>query len=199
MDKIGSYTIDQYCDKVTEFHGALAPGMIIGGFMVDLARRNLPPGTLFEVICETTACLPDVVQLLTPCSVGKQWIKIIDVGRFAMTFYDKYTKEGVRVYLDTDKMGKWPAIKEWFLKLKPKNHQDKQLLIDQIIEAGRDICGIESIQVSPTYVGKQPKTSISICPQCNEAYRSDDGAICPACKEYLLPYMIATKQTIMTH
>ena len=191
MDKICSYTFEQYLDKVRDFHGALAPGMVIAGSMVDLARRNLPEGTLFDVICETAACLPDAVQLLTPCSVGNQWMKIIDVGRFAMTFYDKDTGEGVRVHLDAGKLEQWPAIKEWFLKLKPKKQQDKELLLDQIKEAGSSICGIERLNVSPDFVARRLKT-VGICPICNEAYRSGDGAICPACKEERLPYVVET-------
>jgi len=193
MDKIGSYTFKQYCDKVVESHGKLAPGMIIGGYMVGLAYQNLPPNTLFEVICETAACLPDAVQLLTPCSVGNQRIRIIDVGRFAMTFYDKYTKEGVRVYLDPGKLEKWPVIKEWFLKLKPKKQQDTESIIKQITEAGIDICGISALKVFPEFTTKRSKTSIAICSICKEAYRSNDGAICPACKGGLLPYLVESK------
>jgi formylmethanofuran dehydrogenase subunit E len=194
MDKIGTYTIQQYCDKVMEFHGTLAPGMLIAGFMVDLAYRNLPPNTLFEVICETAACLPDAVQILTPCSVGNQRIRIIDVGRFAMTFYDKYTKEGVRVFLDARKLEQWPAIKEWFLKMKPKKQQDTERLTKQIIEAGSTICGFKKLRVLPDFTTKRFKASITICPICQEAYRSNDGSICPACKEGLLPYLVETKK-----
>lgn len=196
MDKIGSYTFEQYCEKVIEFHGSLAPGMLIAGFMVDLAQRNLPPNTLFEVICETAACLPDAVQLLTPCSIGKQWVKIIDVGRFAMTFYDKYTKEGVRVFLDTSKLEQWPAFKDWFLKLKPKKQQDIKLIIEEIRKAGSDICGITRVKISPDFAIKPTKTSIAICPICHEAYRSDDGAVCPACKEECLPYVVEARPVV---
>jgi formylmethanofuran dehydrogenase subunit E len=196
MNEIRSYTVEQYCDKVKDFHGALAPGMVIAGFMVDLACRNLPPDILFDVICETAACIPDAVQLLTPCSVGNQWLKVIDIGRFAMTFYDKKTGEGVRVHLGTAKLEKWPAIKEWFLKLKPKKEQDKDLLLEQIKQAGAGICGIERVKISPGFL-HQPKKSVVICPICNEAYRAEDGAICPACKEEeRLPYVVESQQVI---
>jgi formylmethanofuran dehydrogenase subunit E len=196
MDKIGPYTYEQYCDKITEVHGKLAPGMLIAGFMVGLAYRNLPPNTLFEVICETAACLPDAVQLLTPCSVGNQRIRIIDVGRFAMTFYDKYTKEGVRVFLDPAKLEQWPMIKEWFLKLKPKKQQDTERLLNEIVKAGIDICGISRLKVFPDFTAKRSKTSVAICPICKEAYRSSDGPICPACKGGLLPYVVESKKSI---
>ena len=190
MQKIGSYTFQEYCDRVKSFHGALAPGILIGGFMVDAARRDLPASIFFDVICETVECLPDAVQLLTPCSVGNQWMKIIDVGRFAVTLYDKDTGQGVRVHLDSAKLEKWPAIREWFMKLKPKKQQDHDRLVAEIRDAGTDVFTMERLIVAPDFLrGRSPK-SVSICQVCGEAYRSDDGTICPACKDGCLPYAV---------
>jgi formylmethanofuran dehydrogenase subunit E len=186
---IGPYSYEQYCDRVKEFHGSLAPGILVGGFMVEIARQNLPPDTLFDAICETVECLPDSVQLLTPCSVGNQWLRIIDVGRFAITFYDKATGDGVRVHLDSQKLEQWPAIKEWFMKLKPKKDQHQQRLYDEIREAGDRVCTIERLKVSLDFFEKRHQKSVAVCPLCNEAYRDADGPICPACKERRLPYL----------
>ena len=193
MYTIGSQTFEEYCDRVKAFHGALAPGIIVGGVMVDFARRNLPAGTLFDVVCETVECLPDAVQLLTPCSVGNQWLKIIDVGRFALTMYDKDTGDGVRVHLDSGKLERWPAIREWFMKLKPKKQQDRDRLIEEIREAGTDICTMERLTVSGDFVRGRHQKSVSVCPVCNEAYRAEDGPICPACKGEPLPYLKASR------
>jgi formylmethanofuran dehydrogenase subunit E len=60
---------------VKSFHGYVAPGVVLGGVMVDLARRQLPPEVLFDAVCETRHCLPDAVQLLTPCTLGNGWLK----------------------------------------------------------------------------------------------------------------------------
>ena len=46
---IGSYSFDEYLQVVKSFHGHLAPGMIIGGVMVDLAQKQLAPGVLYWV------------------------------------------------------------------------------------------------------------------------------------------------------
>ncbi|HPJ40559.1 MAG TPA: formylmethanofuran dehydrogenase subunit E family protein, partial [Spirochaetota bacterium] len=105
--KIGPLTAEEYIEKGKSFHGSMAPGLLIGGFMVDYARKNLPGGEFFDVISETGHCLPDAVQLLTPCTIGNGWLKIIDTGRFAITFYDKSTGDGVRVYLDQKKLESW--------------------------------------------------------------------------------------------
>ena len=39
---IRNYTFEEFVERVKEFHGYAAPGVIIGGFMVDLAYRSLP-------------------------------------------------------------------------------------------------------------------------------------------------------------
>ena len=67
---------DEYVEKIKSFHGSSAPGMILAGFMVDLAMKNLPEGEFFDVICETQHCLVDAVQILTPCTVGNGWLKM---------------------------------------------------------------------------------------------------------------------------
>jgi formylmethanofuran dehydrogenase subunit E len=182
MVKIGSYSIDDYLKLVERFHGAVAPGLVIGGFMVDLAMDRIPEGVLFDSISETTACLPDAVQLLTPCTVGNGWLKVFNLGRFALSLYDKYEGQGVRVFLDTKKLDPWPEIKVWFLKLKPKIEQDKELLLAQIIEAGQSIYGVEPIQVQAQFLKKKSRGAISTCVMCGEAYPARDGAICRACQ-----------------
>jgi formylmethanofuran dehydrogenase subunit E len=180
VDKIRGRTVEEYKKLVEGFHTNIAPGVLTGGFMVELGCRNLPPGILFEVICETAKCLPDAVQLLTPCTVGNQRLKIIDLGRYAVTFYNKYTGEGVRVYLDHTALEKWPEIKAWFLNLKSKNEQDFQKLQDEVEKSGESIHKIEKVQVEPGYFGKKPHKTNKLCPICNEMYQSDKSC-CPAC------------------
>jgi len=188
VPNILSYSFDEYLNMVASFHGSPAPGVLIGGYMIDYAYRNLPEGGEYNIICETSKCLPDAVQLLTPCSIGNRWLKIIDVGRYALIFYEKHSGLGIRVYLDWKLLDEWPVIKSWYLKLAPKEEQDEESLLREIKEAGVDICRIEEIKVNIESLGKRKSSSISICPSCEEAYRSSDGAICPVCQEGVLPY-----------
>ncbi len=192
--RILSHTFDGFAAMVKSFHGSAAPGVIIGGFMVELAYKMLPENGLYNVICETAKCLPDAVQLLTPCSIGNRWLTIIDAGRYALTFYDKRTGKGVRVYLDYKRCEPWLEVRDWYLKLKPKQMQDGELLLAQIREAGISLLGIEEVSVdlaSPSLVRKG-SGSIAICPSCDEAYRASDGAVCPACRG-ALPYASKTE------
>jgi formylmethanofuran dehydrogenase subunit E len=182
---IGPYGYDEFIEKVKAFHGSIAPGIVAGGIMVDIAKANLPDGEFFDVICETAHCLPDAVQLLTPCTIGNRWLKIVDTSRYALAFYNKYTGEGIRVFLDARKLEGWPAVRAWFLKEKPKKEQSLDAILDEFRRAGKEIYGMEKIRVKQPYITSSEKkhSTIALCPSCGEAYRSNLGDICPACRD----------------
>ncbi len=106
--KIKDYTFEEFVEVVRSFHGFEAVGILIGGFMVDEACRLLPQGRIFDALCETPKCLPDAIQLLTPCTIGNGWLTVVNVGRYALTLYDKETGDGVRVFLDPAKLAQFP-------------------------------------------------------------------------------------------
>lgn len=179
--KICSYTFEEFVERVKGFHGFAAPGVVIGGFMVDLAYRNLPQGELFDALCETPKCLPDAIQLLTPCTVGNSWLTVINVGRYAMALYDKSTGEGTRVFVDSSKLATWPELKSWFFKLKPKKEQDSDLLMKEIKEAGSGICSVQCVKVAERFVKRQRRGGFASCPHCHEGYPEEDGPQCLVC------------------
>jgi formylmethanofuran dehydrogenase subunit E len=179
---IGSYSYEEYVHLVKSFHGNLAPGLVIGGFMVDLALRELPEGELFDAMCETSVCLPDAVQILTPCTIGNGWLKIVNFGRFALALYEKNEGQGIRVYLDSARLEPWPEIKSWFFKLKSKKDQDLQILLDQIKEAGHDILSLQKVHLHPQFLKKRSLGKTAICTLCGEAYPARDGSSCLACQ-----------------
>lgn len=178
---ICGHPLEEYEAMIEKFHGTRAPGLIIGGFMVDLAQKNLPKEALYDVICESMKCLPDAVQVLTPCSIGNGWLKILQIGRYAFTFFDKYTGEGVRVYLDTDKMKNYPEIYNWFFKVTPKDQQDTEKLMGQIYEAGSGIISFEKVTVDIGASKKEKGSKIAICPVCHEGYPAKHGEKCRVC------------------
>jgi formylmethanofuran dehydrogenase subunit E len=187
---IGPYSFEQYMSRVKTFHGNVAPGVILGGFMVDLALRRIPRGVLFDALCETPVCLPDAVQLLTPCTVGNGWLKVINLGRYALSLYDKDSGDGVRVFLDPSKLKAWPEVETWLFKLKPKAEQDKGLLLAQMAEAGAELCGVQTVKIQPRFLKKQSRGRIALCPLCSEPHPERDGAICRACQGEA-PYVAA--------
>jgi formylmethanofuran dehydrogenase subunit E len=187
--KICAYTFEEYVERVQSFHGFAAPGVIIGGFMIDLAYQCLPQGGFFDAICETERCLPDAIQLLTPCTIGNGWLRIFNVGRFALALYEKHQGEGIRVSLNATKLDDWPEIKSWFFNLRPKAAQDSQLLLEQIKEAGVSICGYQRIKVDLSWLTERHNSRYAVCPRCKEAYPIADGEICLGCKREI-PYII---------
>lgn len=179
---VGQYTFAQFKDMAAGFHGYPAPGLLLGGYMVEMARAALPQGTLFEVVVESKKCLPDAVQLLTLCSAGNNWMKVINLGRYALSMFDKYTGEGVRVHVDQDKLRAWPEISAWYMKTKPKREQDTAALFRELEEAGDTILGIRAIRIRSRLLGHSHMGVIGVCPRCNEAYPVDDGVLCRGCQ-----------------
>ena len=179
---ICTYSYEEYVHLVKSFHGTLAPGLLIGGFMVDLAMKNLPEGEFFDAVCETPVCLPDAVQILTPCTVGNGWLSVVPFGKFAVTLYEKYAGEGVRVYLDTKKLDGWPEIRDWYLKKKKKQDQDSEKLFSQIKEAGHGLFGLQRVRVEADKVRRKKMGAVAVCPQCGEVYPTRDGQKCLGCQ-----------------
>ena len=193
---IGPYSFEEYVDRVKSFHGAVAPGVVIGGFMVDLALHNLPAGEFFDALCETGTCLPDAVQLLTPCTIGNGWLRIINLGRYALTLYEKFEGQGVRIFVDPKKLEAWPEIEAWFFKRKTKQEQDMDLLMTEIRHAGARYCGMQKVQMTSQYIRRERRGDFSICPLCRESYPVADGGICRACQGDAAYYVADSEGTL---
>lgn len=179
---IGPWTHDQFMEEVRKFHGYPAPGVIIGGYMVEMARRALPEGILYDAVSETVQCLPDAVQLLTPCTAGNGWLRIRNFGIYALSLFNKHTGEGVRVHLDVDKLTPWPEIRAWFLKEKTKAEQDSERLQQEIRDAGAGILSIRPVRIRAAVLGHKGKGQVIRCPLCGDWYPSVFGGICRSCQ-----------------
>jgi formylmethanofuran dehydrogenase subunit E len=182
VNTICQYTVDQYIDKLIAFHGNFAPGLLIGGFMVDAAVRRMTSHEFFDAICESTSCLPDAIQMLTPCTVGNGWLKIVNTGRFAIALYEKRSGAGVRVGVDVNKLDQYPEIRNWFMRFVSKHEQDKDALLHEIKRAGQDILFVQPIRVSSKLCAKKPRTAVVLCESCGEAYPENGSTLCPACQ-----------------
>ncbi len=182
INKICQYTVDEYIEKLMKFHGNFAPGLLIGGYMVDSAVSRMTEYEYFDAICETNSCLPDAIQMLTPCTVGNGWLKIVNTGRFAITLYEKRSGDGVRVSMDATKLGRYPEIRDWFMRYKSKHEQDKNALLGEIKAAGCDILSIKPITVSQKLRSKPPEAPIALCESCGEAFPKNGSVLCLACQ-----------------
>jgi len=174
-------SFEDFLTTIQRFHGWPAPGVVIGGYMVDLAKEYIGPFVEADAIVETIHCLPDAVQLFTPCTYGNGWMKVVDWDKFALTLYNKKTLEGIRVWLDIDKGRRFPDIYNWYMRLAPKKDLPLDLLLKSIEKAGRNVLSSAPVRVV-RYHGKIKKGTIEICSKCGEAYPASQGDRCFACQ-----------------
>ena len=43
-DSIGPYSFDEFVEAARQFHGYPAPGLLLGGYMVEYAKSFIPKG-----------------------------------------------------------------------------------------------------------------------------------------------------------
>jgi formylmethanofuran dehydrogenase subunit E len=196
VDKIGPYTWKEFLEHVSSFHNFPSPGVMIGGMMIDIALKHIPGEVTYNALCETSSCLPDSVQILTPCTAGNGRLKIVDLGRYAVSLYNKYDGDGVRVYLDPEKLQGWNEIETWLLKLKSKHEQDTEQLMEEIRSAGCNVYTLHPVKIKPDYLKKHSKGPIGICSICSEAYPLATGTICLSCQGQT-PYEDATSTIVI--
>jgi formylmethanofuran dehydrogenase subunit E len=180
--------LKEYFAAGAKFHGHLSPGLVIGIFMVDLAGEILGPRELVDAVAETQLCLPDAVQIMTPCSYGNGWLKVKEWGKFALTLYDKEKRDGVRVYLDAEKAKKYPKIHQWYMRSQAEF--DNEEVVAEVMAAGRAILSWERVKVE---LPPKEKGPVSICLVCGETYPASHGELCPRCAGQDDYYQVVTE------
>lgn len=179
--KICGRSLTECLGMIEGFHGWKAPGLVLGLFMVDLARKSIGESTEADAIVETRHCLPDAVQLFTACTVGNGWLKILDWDKFALTLYDRRELSGVRVWLDLAKTRRFPHLFNWFMRRVSKKELPLEVLLDTILTAGDSVLSSTAVNVTRLYQ-RRKKGETSVCPSCGEAYAAKLGAVCLACR-----------------
>jgi len=174
-------TREEFFEVIESFHGFTAPGLVLGAFMVDLAKSLIGEGVEADTIVETRHCLPDAIQIFTPCTIGNGWMKIMDWDKFALTLYDRHTLNGYRVRFDLEKAKAFPDLYNWYMRLVPKKDLPISVLLDVLFKAGHSVLSYQAVKVTRNYQRAKKKT-INICPGCGEAYPASQGAMCLACQ-----------------
>ncbi len=170
------------CLQIIErFHGWQAPGLVLGLFMVDWARELIGEGVEADAIVETRHCLPDAIQLFTPCTVGNGWLKILDWDKFALSLYDRHERNGYRVWLDLVKARPIKNLYNWYMRLVSKKDLPLDILNATIIDAGRNVLSAEEICMTGLY-RRIKKDATVVCDRCGEAYAAVQGPVCKACR-----------------
>ena len=172
--------------RLAEFHTYPAPGVLIGAFMADYAMELLgvTKGRKLYGVCETPKCLPDALQVLAHITIGNNRLKIVPIGKFAITMNlpsEDAKAEAVRVYVDLEKLKKYPTVDTWYANSPAFDKKTmKGQLFDEIFRAGRNILSYERVRVT---VKKKEKWSSVTCPCCGETIPDYlmEGDRCGAC------------------
>lgn len=173
---------EDFLIRMEEFHGARSPGMLIGSMMLDVALKKLGPVPFLNVVCETIVCLPDAVQLLTPCTIGNGFLQVLDWGKFALTTYDRKALSGVRAWINHDRLANYTLVQEWFQRTGgPREKPPFEQLAKEILTARSQLISHVPVRLYRELKNSKPIPT-GLCPQCGESYRIDLGAICPACQ-----------------
>lgn len=92
---IGSDTFHEFKVPAFSFRRFPAQGLLTGGCMVEMVEPALPQGILYEAVVQNLKCLPDVLQLLIPCSAGNNWMKFY-TGKLNIYAPEKFVKRQER-------------------------------------------------------------------------------------------------------
>ena len=174
-------SLEVFLDEIESFHGFVPPGLVLGGFLVDWAQELVGVEVEADAIVETYRCLPDAVQIFTPCTIGNGWLKVLNWHKFALTLYDKRELLGYRVWLDLEKAKMFPPVYNWYMRGLPKKDLPLEVLVETSLEAGRSVLSCRAIRVTRFY-GREKKGDIKVCQGCGEAYPAVQGDQCSACQ-----------------
>ena len=174
-------SFEDFVVRMEEFHGYRSPGILVGALMIEDALKEVGTTPYLNVVTETIVCLPDAVQLLTPCTVGNGFLQVLDWGKFALTAYDRMTLAGIRVWLNYDALVNFPLIHRWFERsLKSKEKPAFDELAKDILKAGPDLVAHQLVRLHQALKNSE-RVSTERCPNCGESYPLHLGPTCPAC------------------
>ena len=186
--------LDGAIKETYAFHKRDAPGIIIGCYMVDYAMELLGPcGDKLNAVVETDYCLPDALQIMTGCTAGNKYLRIRDdLGRYALSLYDRKKKEGVRVFIDLGKIkdrGLEALYNFHTRKRDPRVHSDPDFrkesgkaVVAEFLGAGREVLSYQRIRVN--LPSKPEIYPAAVCSSCKESFITKNASpqgLCPYC------------------
>jgi formylmethanofuran dehydrogenase subunit E len=163
------------------FHGHRSPGVLLGGLMLDKALEGLGSTHYLNVVCETVICLPDAIQMLTPCTFGNGFLQVLDWGKFALTAYDRQTLSGIRGWLNPDRLEEYPLIHKWFERTgQPREKPPFNLLSEEMLSAAPQLIVCRPVRLYRALKDPNPIPT-GPCPKCGESYPLHLGRACSSC------------------
>lgn len=192
----------EWFEKAVVFHTKRAPGLAIGIAMVDVCRARLGPvKEKLNAISESPSCLCDVIQLMTGCTVGNRYLKVYgELGRFALTLYDRANGRGVRASIDTDKISaaETPELHKFFLRNRspevkaggPERLKSGELVVSEFMKVRHRIIATQDVFIEK--YGKPELKAAAQCKTCRESFLvTDSEEDCAECRGELKYYRLS--------
>jgi formylmethanofuran dehydrogenase subunit E len=179
-------TFQDYYRRCIPFHTYPAPGLLIAIGMVEYALELLGarPGEKVYAVCETQKCAPDPLQVIAYCTVGNHRLRVVPIGRFAITMNRPSmtnSADGFRVYVDSRKLGPYPVLEKWFAN-SPEFSKQTMLhtLVDEILASKRSILSVQKVRIPVT---QKVRWNSAICRTCGEPIPEKllEGDRCAGC------------------
>jgi len=187
MDSCGvSPRMKDYILRCVDLHSYPAPGVLIGAFMVDYALELLGASSdeKLYAVCETPKCAPDALQAIAHCTTGNNRLRIVPIGKFAITMNvasDSATTRAVRISVDLEKLKKFPVIDCWYANSPVfSKAMMKDTLQDGIFRAGRQILSYEWVSVGVKPKRRWKSVTCKVCGETVPDYLIE-GDRCAAC------------------
>lgn len=176
-----SADIKSLLDKAASSHGHLCGGMPLGirmglAGLSELDMMNTTKRHDLIVFTEIDRCITDAISVATGCTPGRRNLKLVNYGKFAATFVNISTSDGVRVSTRKDsrdaairfaERNGWTAPGE---RIQEFTEREKQLIIKAYTEMPeRDLILIERVKVnvSEDEIPGRP-THVVACSSCGE-------------------------------
>jgi len=179
--------VEELLEYAREFHGHTCPYLALGIRASLIAMEELGVGRLDNsgsvdesilAIVEVNSCFTDGVQVATGCTLGNNSLIYLDLGKTALTLVRRSTWEGVRVYIDAERLEKYypPEARELFKKVirerkgTPEDRKRLRELWESLAKTMLHLPGeefkIERVKVLP--VEQAPIFESIRCSKCGE-------------------------------
>ena len=192
-------------EDVTEFHGHVCPGSVLGFKAANLALRELSSEKSIDekLVCmvENDSCAVDAIQVVTGCTFGKGNLIFNDFGKQTYTFINRNSGEGVRVSMkktfSMDNIDPELNVLRSKVSAGTASTQEKEMLPEKVAEVTAkmlEMDGEEIFDAEKVKVEVPPRASLYksvACDECGEMVsehrvkKEGDNKLCIPCFESL--------------
>ncbi|MGC9168587.1 MAG: FmdE family protein [Desulfurella sp.] len=205
----------EWLDYAKKFHGHICPYVALGvkASLLLLSKLNIKRASTEDTInenllaiVECNNCFLDGVQIATGCTIGNNSLIYLDTGKNSLSIVRRSNFEGLRLYMDSDKVkGYFPkrGLKLFDKVVKQRNANQEEIkemsaLWEEtgykMLEIDNSIFDIKPIKIKP--IERAPIFDSLKCDNCSELVMStkiieqNGKHYCATCANISMPALI---------